>query len=284
MGPFKFVSKPYVLALTPVKIPEGQRQLVAWWKFDEAEGSIVGDSSGNNFAGTLIGNPQWQPAGGKIGGALAFDGVDDYIDCGSHPSLNFTEGVSVAAWIKLAGPAKDQKIVSNQGYVSGYKVSIYDNKVELEIRGGSFAINRGVEGGTVLEPGTWYHIVGTYRQGGSIKTYVNAKLDRELETTIILAPSTGTLKMGRESIDSLSDLYWFNGLMDDLRIYNYPLSQAEIMALYSGEILPTTTQTEVPATVEEEPGTGSNWIPVLVIMIIAAAAAGLANRRKKASA
>lgn len=260
-----------------------EHKLVAWWKFDEAEGNNAGDSSGNDFAGTLFGNPQWQPTGGKIGGALAFDGIDDYIDCGSHASLNLTGGVSVAAWIKLNGPTEDQKIVSNQGGVSGYKVSIYDNKVELEIRGSSLAINRSVEGGTVLEPGTWYHIVGTYGQGGSIMTYVNAKLDRELETTSILAPSTGTLKIGRESFD-YGDMYWFKGLMDDLRIYNYPLSQAEITALYSGKILPATTQTEVLATAEEEPGTGSNWIPVLVIVIIAAAVAGLATRMKKVSA
>ena len=276
------MSKPYILALSPVEIPKVEHKLVAWWKFDEAEGSNVGDSSGNDFAGTLFGNPQWQPTGGKIGGALAFDGIDDYIDCGSHASLNLTEGVSVAAWIKLNGPTEDQKIVSNQGGVSGYKVSIYDNKVELEIRGSSLAINRGVEGGTVLEPGTWYHIVGTYDQGVSIKTYVNAKLDRELETTSILAPSTGTLKIGRESFD-YGDMYWFNGLMDDLRIYSYALSDAEVAALYAGEEL-TSTVPGVLAASGEKTRTSNYLILTLVIVIIAVMAVGLVIRRQKATA
>jgi hypothetical protein len=268
--------------MTPLEIPEAQRKLVAWWKFDETEGDTTSDSSGNNHVGTLAGGPQWQPAGGKIGGALAFDGVDDFIDCGADASLNLTKGVSVAMWIKLAGHAEDQKIAGNQDDVSGgYKVGIYSDKVELEIRdsGNSLINNRFVDGGTILQPGVWYHVVGTYWQGGSIKTYVNAKLDRALDIINILAPSTGTLKIGREPF---SDLYWFNGLMDDLRIYNYPLAEAEVAALYSGQALPTmTAKTEIPATAKDEPGTGGNWIPVLVIVIIAAAAAGLVSRRKK---
>ena len=66
LGPFKFVSKPYTLALSPLKIPEVKRKLVAWWKFDETEGSNANDSSGNNNMGALAGGPQWQPANGKI--------------------------------------------------------------------------------------------------------------------------------------------------------------------------------------------------------------------------
>jgi hypothetical protein len=284
LGPFKFVSKPYMLALSPVEIPESERKLVAWWKFDETEGSNAADSSDSNNVGTLVGGPQWQPAGGKSGGAMAFDGVDDCIECGNDPSVNVTKAVSVSAWIKLAGPAKDQKLASNQDNVcGGYKIAVYDDKAEFEIRdsGNSPATNRFVDGGTALEPGVWYHVVGTYDQGGSIKTYVNAKLDREQPASNILAASAGVLKIGREPF---SDSYWFSGLMDDLRIYNYPLSQAEITALYSGETLPITAQAEVPPTAEEEPGTSNKWIPPLVIVIIAVAAAALAIRKKKETA
>jgi hypothetical protein len=284
LGPFKFISKPYILALSPLEIPEAEHKLVAWWPFDETEGSNAGDSSGNKLAGTLAGNPQWQPSGGKIGGALAFDGVDDYIECGNNPSVNLTGGVSISSWIKFTRHAKDRKIVSNQDNASGgYKLGVYNDKIEMEIRdfGNSPSTNRFIDGGTLLEPDVWYHVVGTYCQGGSIKTYVNGKLDRESETPAMLAPSGGALKIGREPF---SNLYWFDGLMDDLRIYNYPLSQAEITALYSGETLPVAAQKEVLATAEEETGKRSNWIPVLVIVIIVAAAAALAARRKKTTA
>jgi len=110
-------------------------KLIGWWKFDDTEGSTASDSSGNNHTGTLVGNPQWQPSGGKIGGALSFDGVDDYVDCGSDASLNITNAVTIAVWVKLSGPANDQKIAGNQdGNAGGYKFGVYSNKVEFEIR------------------------------------------------------------------------------------------------------------------------------------------------------
>jgi hypothetical protein len=170
-----------VLALNPIEVPEAEHKLVAWWKFDEAEGGEAADSSGNNIIGTLSGNPQWQPSGGKVGGAMAFDGDGDFIDCGHNEGLNITGAVTIAAWIKLSKSTDDQKIAGNQDDISGgYKLSIFSDKAEFEVRdsGNALRNNRFVNGGTILQPGVWYHIVGTYSQGGSIKTYVNAKLDR----------------------------------------------------------------------------------------------------------
>jgi len=270
------------LSFTPLTIPEVERKLVAWWKFDETEGSQAGDSSGNDLTGTLVGNPQWQPTGGKAGGALAFDGDGDFIECGHDEELNITGAVTIAAWIKLSKSTDDQKIAGNQDDISGgYKLSIYSDKAELEVRdsGNILRNNRFVAGGTVLQPGVWYHIVGTYSQGGSIKTYVNAKLDREQETLNILAPSAGTLKIGREPFNGIC---LFNGLMDDLQIYNYPLSETEVAALYSGQALPTmTAKTEILAASGDKPETSNYWMLALAVVVIAAVVIGLAIRKQK---
>jgi hypothetical protein len=277
------VTKAYILALTPIEIPEAERKLVAWWKFDESEGDTLSDSSGNNHSGALVGGPQWQPAGGKTAGALAFDGVDDCVDCGSNDDLNLAKGVSVSAWIKLAEPAKDQKIVSNQDNVSGgYKVSLYDNKLELEIRdvGNIPSQNRSVGGGTVLEPDVWYHVVSTYSQGGGIKTYVNGKLDRELGVSGMLAPSAGTVKIGCEPFE---DAYWFKGLMDDLQIYNYPLSEDEVASLYAGQppLVPVVAQIETPTDSAEPSGKTRSWIPIVMILAIAIVVGALVAAKKR---
>ena len=283
LGPFKFVSKPYVLSFTPVIIPQTERKLVAWWKFDEVEGSNAGDSSGNELTGTLTGNPQWQPTAGKNGGALAFDGVDDYVECGRDEGLNISGGLTIAAWIKLAKSTIDQKVASNQDNITGgYKLSIFSGKAELEVRDSDNLLrnNRFVDGGTILEPGVWFHIVGTYSQGGSIKTYVNANLDREQETLTVLASSTGPLKIGCEPFNGGC---LFNGLMDDLQIYNYPLSENEVAALYAGKELPSTAPGIINAS-REKTSTGNYLIPALVVIIIAAVAAGLAIRKQKPTA
>ena len=198
--------------------------------------------------------------------------------------MNLTKAVSVSAWIKLTGPAQDQKIIGNQDNTSGgYKVGIYENKLELEIRdsGNAPTQNRYVEGGTVLEPDVWYHIVGTYCQGGSIKTYVNGKLDREIATPSLLGPSAGAVKVGCEPFD---DLYWFKGLLDDLQIYNYPLAEADIAALYSGEGPPILARMEITTASAEGPAKKSYWIPVFIIVAVAVAIGTLVACKRKTGA
>jgi len=138
----------------------------------------------------------------------------------------------------MSKSTEDQKIAGNQDNISGgYKLSIFSGKAELEVRNSVNALrnNRFVNGGTILKSGVWYHIVGTYRQGGSIKTYVNAKLDREQKTTNILAASSGPLKIGCEPFND--SICLFNGLIDDVRIYNYALSEADISKLSIGKQL-----------------------------------------------
>ncbi|MFQ5800074.1 MAG: MBL fold metallo-hydrolase, partial [Bacteroidota bacterium] len=82
--------------------------LIAHWKLDETEGTIAHDSAGDKD-GTLKGEPVWQPTGGKVNGALQFDGVDDYV---STPFIsNPANGkFSVFAWIK--GDTPGQVVIS----------------------------------------------------------------------------------------------------------------------------------------------------------------------------
>jgi len=200
----------------------GTASLAAHYTF---EGN-TNDVSGNGNNGLAVGSPTY--AVGKTGQAISLDGIDDYVDCGANPSLNITGAVTVAAWIRLVGPGADQKIAGNQdGTTGGYKFGINNNLVEFEIRTSANAavLNRSVPGGTTLEPGVWYHVLGVYSEGNYIRTYVNGELDRELATTEILGTSSDTFKIGREPF---SDSWYFNGLIDELRVYNTALSEAEI--------------------------------------------------------
>jgi hypothetical protein len=202
---------------------------IAWWRFDELSGIVAHDSSGYGNDGPLYGDPQWR------GGALEFDGNGDYVDCGDGPILNITGDVTVAAWIKLTGPAPDRKIAGNQdGITGGYKFGVYSDLLEFEIRTADnvAVLNRSVAGGTILEQDVYHHVVGVYSsQHNYIRTYVNGILDRELSTTAAIGTSTGTFKIGREPF---SDSYFWLGLMDDLRVYNRALTQEEIQDIGFG--------------------------------------------------
>ena len=146
--------------------------------------------------------------------------------------MNITGEVSVTAWIKLAAIHVDQKIAGKQDNIrGGYKMGlIYDGKVEFEIRdvNNKPTLNRGFPGGTVLQPGLWYHVTGVYSQGEYIRTYVNGILDREMLTPAVMAPTNGAMVLGREPFINHSH---FDGWIDDVRVYDRALSEDEIITL-----------------------------------------------------
>jgi len=167
------------------------------------------------------------------GMALKFDGAGDYVDCGNNPILAITDAVSISAWIKVAVQGADHKVGGNQdGANGGYKMSVYNDKIEFEIRTASDSafLNRDVVGGTEIKVDVWYHVAGVYSlEDGYIRTYVNGELDRELLTAQALGASPGSFKIGCEPFTTGS--YNFNGVMDDIRIYNRALSEAEVRYL-----------------------------------------------------
>jgi hypothetical protein len=189
------------------------------------------DASGNGNDGTINGDPNFVE--GMVGMAMEFDGDGDFVDCGNAPILALTDAVSISAWIKVAVQGADHKVGGNQDSVNGgYKMSVYNDKVEFEIRtsSNSAVLNRSVAGGTVLEVDVWYHVAGVYSLAdGYIRTYINGELDRELETTDALGASPGPLMIGCEPFST--GQYNFNGVMDDIRVYNEALSEAEVRYL-----------------------------------------------------
>jgi len=223
----------YMLGEPIVPILPPPPALVGHWKFDDGEGAVAVDSSGNGNDGIINGDPLWVE--GMLDGALEFDGDGDWIDCGTDPSLNINiaNAVTVTAWIKVAVQGLDHKVGGNQDNASGgYKMSVYSDKIEFEIRtsGNSAVLNRSVEGGTILEADVWYHVAGVYSlSDGYIRTYVNGVLDRELLTTEALGASPGSFKIGCEPFTTGS--YNFNGVMDDIRVYDGALTEEEVQAV-----------------------------------------------------
>ena len=80
-------------------IPEDTmtRGLVGYWSFDEGDGTVARDASGNNNHGTLTNGPQW--AQGKNGTALQFDGKNDNVERRNGSSLNITDSITLEAWV-----------------------------------------------------------------------------------------------------------------------------------------------------------------------------------------
>ena len=201
----------------------GTDNLIAAYAFE----NDVLDGSGNGNDATVNGDPAFVE--GLVGMALEFDGDGDFLDCGTNPILALTDAVSISAWVKVAVMGADHKVGGNQdGANGGYKMSVYGDKIEFEIRtaANSAVLNRSVAGGTIIEQDLWYHVVGVYSlEDGYVRTYVNGELDRELLTTEALGASPGALMIGCEPFNTGS--YQFNGVMDEVRVYDKALSAAE---------------------------------------------------------
>jgi len=209
-------------------------EVAAWWPFDEGTGNVAHDGTGNGNDLTFVGDPEWTD--GYLGGAIDFDGSGDYLESTVGPGLAITGEVSMAAWIKLSAAIADQKVGGNQNNsTGGFKMSIYNNLLEFEIRNSSNSstLNRSVAGGTVLEVDVWYHVIGVYSlSGGYLRTYVNGVLDRGMTTTAVLGASTGPMRIGCEPFTVGS--YNFNGIMDDIRVYNHAVTEAEMPGIMAG--------------------------------------------------
>jgi hypothetical protein len=183
--------------------------LIAHWKLDEAEGSVAGDSIRAN-EGTLIGGPIWQPAGGKIGGALELDGVDDGV---TTPEVcNPSAGpFSVFAWVK--GGAPGQVILSQAGGANWLRARASTGELVTELkgqRGGPLACS------AVITDGNW-HRVGLVWDGSNRVLYVD-DVEAGRDTQASLAGWVAGLYISAGS--KLDAGTFWSGLIDDVRVYD----------------------------------------------------------------
>jgi prepilin-type N-terminal cleavage/methylation domain-containing protein len=214
----------------------GDTSLVGFWPLDEgvSTGTIAYDYSGNNatgsWNGTAVGTLGYYSAGTVGPYAGTFDGATTYVgNAGNNTVFRLTTGMTLVAWVKLNGLGMDQKIISKR---PSYVLTVFSNNVpETEIFIGTMSYDtRSASGGTVLTTGKWYQIAGTY-DGATLKTYVNGVLDRQISVSGSMDSTTFAVDLGKSADSALA---YFNGLIDDARIYNRALSASEIAALYSG--------------------------------------------------
>jgi hypothetical protein len=198
-------------------------KLIGFWKLD----GDAKDSSGNNHHGTVKGNPKWVT--GRIGDGLQFDGVDDYVDTGYKTDMST---LTIALWVNSpAAPSPE----SQSEVISWDFVHINWDTPGPFFRGAA-SLGTGkrwyAAGFGTLKANTWYHLCATYN-GESLKAYKDGVLvHANDDPSGPPIPGKGSLKFGRHSLEFVEE--YFCGTIDDVRIYNYALSQSEIKRLFEG--------------------------------------------------
>ncbi|OGD78349.1 hypothetical protein A2368_03675 [Candidatus Collierbacteria bacterium RIFOXYB1_FULL_49_13] len=205
--------------------------LVGYWKMDEASwngtaGEVI-DSSGGGSNGVRSGNAT--TAAGKFGNGGTFDGTGDYVNGGTDTSLDSTT-LTLSAWIKPTTIAQYDGLISkiNTPDYLGWSFSFHSNN---RLR---FTNNSNIEilsNTNAVSTGSWQHIVFTYGSDGKYTFYVNGVSVGSGTDPGTLTPAGRSLTIGRyyENYDG----YYYDGSMDEARIYNRALSEREVRDLYS---------------------------------------------------
>jgi hypothetical protein len=206
-----------------------QTNLVGRWKFDEESGTIAADSSGNGNDGTLVGDPQWVV--GQINGALEFDGNGDYVNCGSAPILQVQNQITLACWFKVTAFTRNWATIISMGDDS-YRIGRGESNYSMH-----FGFNGAVsspyswfDGRKRVNDEQWHHIAGVY-DGTEARIYIDGELDASQPATGQINISSYPLYIGENA--QATGRFW-NGLVDDVRIYNRALSEKEIQVVMTG--------------------------------------------------
>ena len=208
------------------------QELLAHWSFNEDSGSVANDESGNGYDGTIHG-ATWTT--GISGSALDFSG--DYVRA---PNVfdSAPEELTVMAWAKPIGNFgdgidSDIVIVSqttsgggcpNEAFILWTGVS--GDRTRFQVTNSSPSVWGVASSSAPPESDTWYHFVGTY-DGSSVKLYINGELESSSSYTGELCFVDTPIEIGKK----FNGNYW-NGIIDEVKIYNYALSASEIQTEY----------------------------------------------------
>jgi len=218
----------YVFQKGEEKIFDSQN-LISYWSFDEATSTIAYDNQSTNN-GTLTNGPTWQLASNCVSGScLSFNGSSSYVDLPTITSSN-QNAVTIEAWVYLYLLPSELPGSYGPIYDSDQDLYVmYEDKGANELRC-KFTTTVGAERPGIaaadLPKNQWIHIVGTYSNTeGQAKIYLNG----QLKDTHNL---TGYINGNQKAYIGFNSPYYFNGLIDEPRIYNRALTADEIKTHY----------------------------------------------------
>jgi len=220
--------------------------LVLRLPFDESSGTTATDVSGVSPAnsGSLAGttNPAWTPAGGRIGGALTFSGTGQRVDIPDSATNLFDGTAQMSASFWMYASAVSSSSTTYNPIISKRTASFSKESYAMSLRGAAAAPwkmyfdinNKSLVSTVAFSLNIWYHVVmvfdGTAAQ--NLRLYVNGTPDTFGTIAQATVPRNATSPLRIGALDSADPIGW-NGLIDEVRIYNRALTLAEVQDLYA---------------------------------------------------
>ena len=205
--------------------PPSSGELAAHWDMEEGSGPTAFDMSGN---GNHVSITQAKWATTKIGNfSLRFDGNNDYAKAQDSSSLDASSAITLSAWIypdNLAGGKPYPAILSKS---SAYRLYVHtDKKVRFQIYDGSKSIVD--KPSTTIPNLKWTHIASTF-DGSRLRVYINGELKKTVSYSGSINVNKNSVFLGARN----EGKDFFDGKIDDVRIYDEALSAQEILDIFN---------------------------------------------------
>ncbi len=201
--------------------------LIGWWSFEEGQGTVALDRSGYGNHATLVGDPQWVP--GYDGLALDFDGQDDHLDTGKLPSQLGVDGNSpraVALWAytrSFNGGGLYE--MGGNGIREGFSLRTQETEGRWQARYGGIDANFY----SAESLNEWVHLAHVYHESRA-ETYVDA-YHPEHRQLVLHTTDEIPFRIG------ICDGATFDGLLDDVRVYDRAMNREEVQRVMYGSPL-----------------------------------------------
>lgn len=235
LGPFQVLKRP--LMLPPREVPEKPAGAppagpLAWWKLDETAGTTAANAAGTGLQGQVQGQPHWTPATTPPGSSLEFDGVKNWMEAAESSTLEFREGIAVAAWFKVRQFDRPMQTLLAKG--EAWRLQRQGTKGNLE-----FALTgpagRGRPAVVVskrpVDDGQWHHVTASY-DGKRIVLYLDGTEEDAVAATGAVVFNNLPVSVGENDAERGR---LFHGWIGNVRLYNRGLSAEEAQGLCKGE-------------------------------------------------
>jgi len=240
-GGFIDQTKLYNRALSQAEVTALYTGMVGYWTFNDGSGTSVADSSGLGNTGTIYGGAAFQ-TDGKFAGDLQLSGSNQYINMGSNAPLRMGAGAFTAsAWVRFLDNNWKTKneVLANLGTLgtngNNWAFSVNSGNLVFSTAGqgvsSSVSASLTTNGLTQVNTGQWHMLTARRDTFGNLSVFLDGLLLQSQASTIAnLVDLNVGLVVGADSTQAAN---FFDGELDDMRLYNYALSNSQVSSLYT---------------------------------------------------
>lgn len=220
--------------ILPTLPTEPVDMLVAHWKMnDDTADTAVVDATGNGHNGVASHNTEDMTVAGKINAGLEFVAASSrYVAVSDHANLRLTDGGTICCWVKWDGDFTATGGFSPRIWARASYTGLVIVESNGRLTGNAGGVNFRTDSGQGVVSGTWVHVAVVFDPvAGTRRIYVNG-VDKTADG--VSGPMPASTAYDFFLAARTADSGYFDGVLDDVRIYKRPLTRAEIQAIYNG--------------------------------------------------